>query len=163
MSRTSSTVSNVRRRLLRKRVVDYKRGCWLWSGAVMKNGYGVIGVCVKGKKSNRLVHRTSAWAFAGFDLLSPMQILHSCDVRHCFNPAHLLIGTQLDNIRDAWNKGHLNNVMQRHPRKLVAVDVLKIRKSYLAGGCTTRSLAAEYSIGKSTVEAILNRRIWRHV
>lgn len=118
---------------------------------------------VAGKKQNRLIHRASAFAFKEFDLLSEPNILHKCDVRRCFNPDHLFEGTQLDNMRDAWSKGRLNNVMQRHPKKLNPAAVLQIRATYADGGCTTRSLAAEVGLGKSTVEAIVNRRIWSHI
>lgn len=159
----NATKESTRVRLVRHRRVDEMNGCWLWMGAVMPNGYGVINMRLDDNNCNRLVHRVSAWVFTGFDIFSEIQILHRCDVRRCFNPSHLFRGTQLDNIRDAWNKGHLNNEMQRHPKKLTPAGVIAIRSTYANGGCTTRSLAVELGLGKSTIEAIVNRRIWRHV
>lgn len=127
----------------------------------MANGYGVIGVNVGGRKGNRLVHRLSAHVFLGWDLLSPLLFCHKCDVRHCFNPEHLFKGTQLDNMTDMWAKGRGPD--QRHPHKLTEADVIQIRAKYAKGGVTTRSLAAELGLGKSTIESIINRRIWKHV
>jgi hypothetical protein len=129
----------------------------------MKNGYGVMVMCVNGKATNRLVHRASAFAFKRFDILSPLQILHKCDVRNCFNPDHLFEGDQLDNVRDMWAKGRRTNAQQRFPQKLTVDDVIRIRSIYSAGGCTTRSIANELGLGKSTVSAIIRREIWSHV
>ena len=127
----------------------------------MKNGYGVIGVYVNGKQSNRLVHRASAWVFNGFNPSSELQIMHKCDVKNCFNPEHLSVGTQLDNIRDMWNKGRGPN--QRHPRKLTAADVTEMRSMYEEGHHTTRQLAQMFGIGKSAVSSIIRKKIWSHV
>lgn len=153
---------NVADRILRRRTINQATGCWLWTGAVMKNGYGVIGAKILGLKStNLLVHRASAWCFLNFDILSDLQVLHKCDVRHCFNPSHLFIGSQLDNITDMWEKGRGPN--QRHPRKLTSETVKEIRQRYLSGGTTTRKLASIYGLGKSTIGTILLRQIWSHI
>jgi hypothetical protein len=153
---------SVRSRLLARRKIDDK-GCWLWQGAALPSGYGLIGMVVYGHKSNRLVHRAALWAFGVFDILSPLKVLHHCDTPGCFNPEHLFTGTSVDNMRDAWNKGRINCEMQRHPRKLTPEDVLSIRSTYARGGCTTRSLATVMGLGKSTIEAVVNKRIWKHI
>jgi hypothetical protein len=33
--------------------------------------------------------------------------MHKCDVRNCVNPEHLRLGTQSENIKDAYQKGRL--------------------------------------------------------
>jgi hypothetical protein len=131
----------------------------------MPNGYGVIGLG-KGqlnakRKGNHLVHRVAGAVFNGWSLFDSRMTCHTCDTKRCFNPSHLFQGTHQDNIDDMWQKGRGPN--QRHPRKLDVEKVRDIRRRYAAGGYTTRSLAAELGLGKSTVEAIINRRIWTHV
>lgn len=32
-------------------------------------------------------------------------VRHTCDVRECVNPDHLILGTQKDNIRDMHDRG----------------------------------------------------------
>lgn len=75
--------------------------CWLWTGYVMPNGYGKVGV----PKTRRVVlaHRRAFELFRGY---SPSGVvMHTCDNRRCVNPDHLVEGTQEDNLRDMAAKG----------------------------------------------------------
>lgn len=84
------------------RVTD--NGCWEYTGYCWKkSGYGRIRI---GGRILR-VHRVSAFLFLGFDLNSPMMVLHTCDNPPCFNPDHLFIGTGVDNQQDCKAKGRL--------------------------------------------------------
>ena len=97
MGRKPTTLKNVEAKLLAKRIIDGPFQCWLYTGAIA-NGYGIISLA----NENVGVHRISAALHLGFDLNSDLQVLHQtfCPNKHCFNPAHLYIGTQADNIRD---------------------------------------------------------------
>jgi hypothetical protein len=66
----------------------------------------VIGALdVSGNWGMEYAHRV-AWELAHGQTLAPDgYVLHTCDVRACVNPAHLVRGTQKDNIRDAVRKG----------------------------------------------------------
>lgn len=74
-------------------------GCWLWSGVLAENGYGRP--LWKGKKY--YAHRLSYSAFHG-EIPKDGCVLHECDNRACVNPAHLWLGSQLQNIEDMKNK-----------------------------------------------------------
>lgn len=75
--------------------IDRSRGeCWLWTGRLAPNGYGVF---APGPKS-RLVHRFSYEYFVG-PIPEGLHIDHLCRVRHCVNPAHLEAVTQRENLR----------------------------------------------------------------
>jgi DNA invertase Pin-like site-specific DNA recombinase len=79
-------------------------------------------------------------------------VLHSCDNRRCVNPAHLFLGTQVDNMRDMAAKG-------RTPTKLTKEQVLTIRED----ARPQRVVAAEYGITQSTVWRIKHARTWFHI
>lgn len=147
-------------RLFRNRFIDDTTQCWRWTGATTKknNGYGVI---FDGGGKQITVHRAAASIWLSFDINSPLFVCHTCDVRRCFNPKHLFIGTRQDNITDMWNKNRGPN--QRHPRKLTKALVIEIYNTYKSGGETTRSLAIKYGIGKSIVGSIVRKEAWSHL
>lgn len=92
----------MRRLLSRRRITD--SGCWEYTGALDRKGYGRVHI--KGT-TTRNVARIAAWLWLDFDLACELFICHRCDNRKCFNPEHLFVGTQGDNLRDASAKGRL--------------------------------------------------------
>lgn len=78
--------------------------CWIWFGASQLVGYGAFGL-----KSRNLIASRVAWIIAHRKMIpSGKIIMHTCDNPSCVNPAHLLLGTQADNMRDASTKGRKN-------------------------------------------------------
>lgn len=87
-------------------------GCWLWTAAKYKNGYGKFGRSFL--EGVDYAHRV-AWELANNQRIPEgMVILHQCDsqyaagdfaYRACVRPDHLMIGTQSQNILDSVNKG----------------------------------------------------------
>lgn len=55
-------------------------GCWLWTGATDKDGYGVY----RGRQAHRV-----AWQAAGLTLDPALTLDHLCRTRLCCNPDHL--------------------------------------------------------------------------
>lgn len=83
--------------------IDYQAetGCWNWKGSRFQCGYGQV----HWNGRPVLAHRLSAMIWKRFDIDSPLQVLHRCDNKACFNPKHLFIGTQLENVKDCIKKG----------------------------------------------------------
>ena len=80
--------------------------CWEWTSERTKAGYGVFYTRSGGRRVKNYAHRYSM-RLAGHDL-GDLFVLHGCDNPPCVNPAHLSLGTQADNIRDAQRKNRMN-------------------------------------------------------
>lgn len=96
--------ADVERRLLARRQIDETTECWLWPGAKLPTGHGqlrIAGACY-------LTHRLAAWLWLGLDIhdrymgsrKTRSQCNHKCANASCFNPSHLYVGTQADNLND---------------------------------------------------------------
>lgn len=136
--------------------VDKTDKCWLWRGSVTTDGYGRYMYQKKGYST----HRLSWWLHHG-ELPPSMDVLHTCDNRLCINPAHLYLGTDVENARDCIARGRANKPKgEQHPRaKLNTAKVIAIRASNLPD----KPLAKSYGVAPSLIYAVRARRIWRHV
>lgn len=134
--------------------------CWEWTGARIQRGYGV-GTADKVKF---YAHRRSFAINIG-TLGDAAVVMHRCDNPPCVNPAHLVAGTQSDNMRDCVAKGRYVSWDKRGERhgmaKLTEEQVLLIREQR---GITTQvALAARFGVGQSLVSAIQLRKAWPHI
>lgn len=89
--------------LARIRVTE--RGCWVFTGALNKEGYGVVGRGRRGE-GTMLAHVAVFEAVNG-PVPEGMEVDHTCLVHACCNPAHLEPVTHAENMRRAWAAGLL--------------------------------------------------------
>lgn len=141
--------------------------CWVWTGSSFgKDGYGGIYVSHHQKPEWKhprptLVHRLS-WELAHGPIPEGRHVLHSCDNRRCVNPAHLFLGDQDANMKDAASKGRLNVPRPNHPRrKLTDSDVTDIVNLHRSG-MQQQLIAARYGVTKACISQIVNghRRVY---
>lgn len=85
-------------RVLRK--TDQRARCWTWLGAVARFGHGSFRYDGRTRVLHRLVYE---WTFG--EIPAGQVVRHTCDNPRCINPAHLVAGTQLDNVRDMVSRG----------------------------------------------------------
>lgn len=104
-------------------------------------------------------------------------VCHRCDNPPCINPAHLFLGTALDNVRDAISKGRMHPTggqaggdythMARGEAsglsKLTEAKVREIRRLRAEEGLTQVELAARFGMSRTPIADILAGRTWRHV
>lgn len=154
-----------------------KRGdpyeCWLWQ-AGKEHGYGSFRMGGRSLRAHRL-----AWELANGPIPTGKHVLHHCDNPPCCNPAHLYVGTNVENGRDRKERGRaVNNfpaaVAKRKPgwnRKkrdddrrggnrppaLAENAVVAIRERYAVGGVGYRDLAEEYGVTAPTIMAVVRR------
>lgn len=128
--------------------------CWLWTGCLNGGGYG------KFKKQS--AHRWIWQATYGPILNKRHFVLHVCDVRNCVNPAHLFLGTALENSRDMVKKNRQRKGSRCVHSKYNEDIVLEIRKLFDSG--TTRwEIVHRLGVPYESVRSIISRESWTHV
>lgn len=128
-------------------------GCWLWQAGKFRKGYGMVnlGRDINGKQFTTYAHRV-AYVLAhgpipdGQDVV----VMHSCDTPACVNPAHLTLGTQADNVRDAAQKGRYHVPRTAQVRKLSDEQVREIRASTEKGS----RLSIRYGVSQAAISLI---------
>lgn len=131
-------------------------GCWLWRTGTSPKGYGVFH---SGGKTQR-AHRAS-WEFANGAIPTGLLVCHRCDNPACVNPAHLFLGSPLDNVRDMDAKGRRAS---RHGdrntnSKLDPESVLEMRR-LRADGWRLGDIAIKFGVCIPQVSLIVRRLRW---
>lgn len=136
-----------------------KKPCWIWTGHMMKHGYGKI----QRDNKEHTVHRYS-WIVHCGDIPAGMSVLHKCDVRNCVNPEHLFLGTQQDNITDMIRKGRKNaRKGSKVPGSVLKESDIHIIRKEISDGKRMVEIAEKFDVDVSNIYRIKNNRIWRHV
>jgi hypothetical protein len=140
---------------LMARVEKQGNGCWYWTGAVQINGYGQLTGSIWG---TRYVHR---WSYIHHKGAIPegMMIRHTCDVRHCVNPAHLIPGHSVDNVHD---------MLQRNPdgchRAFTPEQVQEIRTAYTSAPFPSiTELAARHGVSTTAMSNLTSGKTYAYV
>ena len=128
--------------------------CWLFLGK-SKTPSGHVHFKPHGQPTSG-AHRYS-WALHNGKIPAGKVVCHKCDVPACVNPAHLFLGSQADNIRDARLKQRPMGL-----QKLTEADVLVIRRR-VASGERQADIAKDFSISPSRVSEIAARLSWAHL
>jgi hypothetical protein len=123
--------------------------------------YATFTLCRNEEKNHVTIHRLVAAAFLGPCPIG-MEVNHRNGRKLDNRIENLEYVTAAINIRHArdvlgFNRGEL------HGRaKLTNFDVRTIRAKH-AGGVSQKQLAAEFQVGKMTINRLLRKETWRHV
>lgn len=142
--------------------VDKTGPCWLWTGSEQpKTGYGQI-TTHRGRSWR--AHRL-AWAFTHGRIPNDLSVLHHCDVRLCCNPAHLFLGTGVDNVRDMDTKGRrVTTPGEAHGMAvLTANDVRLIRFLAVHTYLSQRAIARHFNVTQAHISNVVTRRRWASI
>lgn len=182
--RTRYTRGTVIERIMANSVVSDGHGdppqslpCRLSTYTKHMYGYGMIRV---GGRTTR-VHIEAYKALVG-PIAPGLKVMHLCNVPACFEPTHLKLGTQRENLEYMAACGRSNagrkvrQPLTRKPRSIEKVkrgeavktsrlterQVLDIRRMH-AEGRSLRAIAREFGVNNVTVWSIARRRTWAHL
>jgi hypothetical protein len=124
--------------------------CWLWM-ASDRADYGSFSLGGRMILAHRLAFR-----LGGGKQKPGLIVMHTCDVTLCCNPAHLRLGTQSENIRDAYAKGRRRQPTRSVP--LTDAELLQLKDEY-DHGLSKRALSKKWDLDHTTLRRLLNRAL----
>ena len=132
--------------------------CWLWTACINSHGYGQFGLNGKVHRAHRV-----SYTLCNADIPDGLFVRHTCHNPLCVNPAHLIVGTQQDNMDDKVRAGRqAKQKGEAHGRsKLTDSDVREIRD--LAGWFTQREIGDMYGVKNPQISDIILRKKWKHI
>lgn len=131
-------------------------GCWIWTGTLNQEGYGVFSVDSLPVRAHRY-----SWQLANSHHISTplLFVCHKCDVRACVNPDHLFLGESYENTQDMVNKGRQALGEKHGKARLTEEDIPMIRQSPL----TNSELANQFGVTRQAINRIRKRLNWKQV
>jgi hypothetical protein len=135
-------------------MADLEKPCREWTGVRDAHGYGRRRL--RGYRT-RLVHRQ---VFSDAHGYLPPVVRHACDNPPCYELAHLLPGTHLDNVRDALDRGRIRKGEEHGMAKLTRVDVRAIRR-LVSTGHGELEVATAFGVSRRAVNKIIKGETWR--
>lgn len=140
-----------------KFVIKNPVGCWNWKGCAPKNpGYGQFRTNMKLIRAHR-----ASWIIHFGEIPNGMFVLHKCDNKICSNPDHLFLGNDLENNKDAYQKG-INKILwangENNPKaKLNKQQVEEIRKLNISNVAISKI----YKVSPNTIGRIRRNLTWK--
>ena len=125
-------------------------GCWLWLGSIHENS-GYAQLAMPGGVPIR-AHRLAYMLFKG-KIPCGLDVRHTCDIRCCVNPDHLLVGTRKQNMDDARQRGRIAKGFKLPQTKLDE----KHKRAIISDSREHRLVAADYKIHPTYVSILKTR------
>jgi len=136
------------------------RGCWIWVGAVRRDGYGAA--WDPQLRRTNYAHRVS-WSRAYGPVPPGVCVLHRCDTRACVRPDHLFLGTHAENVADKVRKRRQLRGEAMPTSRLTEQDIRELRRRYALGDTSFALLAKEYGVAQGTVRLAVRGINWAYL
>ena len=150
---------SLRRRFAEKVCQRGPDECWYWLGC-QRNGYGAI----KHEKKVLGAHVVSV-ILDGRTIPPGMIVTHSCDIRTCVNPRHLVVGTPQDNAQEMFDRNICKPPRGELHMGAVLTDriVVLIRSLRIVHGIGARRISKLLDVNENTIKSVLDGDAWKHV
>lgn len=145
--------------------------CWLWRGAIGKNGYGNlhVGSTRDGSRAAMSAHRV-AFELAGGDPAVPV-VMHRCDTKACVRPSHLVGGSQSENVRDCMAKGRHRpgrggprpQIGEKNGRSKINAAAASQIRAMAAAAASWSEIGKLFGISDTHAARVARGENWRHV
>ena len=150
---------NVMQDVIKNKIV-LPNGCWTVNKYENGNGYKRFEVKIDRKRVKHYLHIESYKIYKG-EIPQGLYVRHVvCNNPSCFNPEHLEVGTQKDNMQDAVKADRQAKGTKIPQSKLNEEKVLEIRKLY-SEGMTQTNLAEMYGVHQSQIHRVVKRIDWK--
>src|SRR5580765_327685 len=131
------------------RKVEKTNGCWFWTGAKTRDGYGRLSWCGRLESAHVVVYAQVHGKWPEF------YVLHLCDTPACVRPDHLTEADQEENLRQAIERGRI--------RPKLSLDQVKDIRTRLLLGEKESDLAREPGVTRATFSCIARGKTGRLV
>lgn len=141
--------------------VREKDTCWPWLGQRKPTGHGRF----QASKFEKTGAHQIAYLLSKGRIPDGLCVCHSCDNGWCCNPAHLWLGTRLENHEDCTAKGRRKGQSNRtrgsqsHLSKLTEDQVTQILRS----DANNLELAEQFGVHAAHISKIRTKRAWKHL
>lgn len=137
--------------------VDRRGGlfaCWPWTAAASKEGYGRFKLNGKLWSAHRIAASLREGGIPESDSYHGFVVMHSCDNPACCNPAHLLISTQAENVRDMDKKGR-RPTCAKHKHSAEIIDLIRTAPG------SSREVGRQFGLSDGYVRQVRRREVRR--
>lgn len=143
--------------------------CWNWSGYKTSKGYGLFKV----NGVQFLTHRFSLMLENKLPIAKKSErgalgicVLHSCDNPSCVNPKHLRLGTHLENMQDARQRGRKwrgEFTGEKNKRSTISDAKAREIKRLLKLKILQKDISSQMNVPHYIISNIAVGRSWTHV
>ena len=134
--------------------------CWPWKAAARRKDEGYGAFHYEGR--HQPASRIAVLLTYGSPVPNGMVVCHKCDNPPCCNPAHLWVGTPLENDRDRVAKRRQAYGSRNAIARLTDLDVWKIRRMRTALKMPYARIAPYFGVTLACIYDACHRR-WGHV
>lgn len=156
---TKSTTETQFQYLTRTTVAHASDECLIWPFYICKRwGYGYVHI--PGEGNGKRVHRVAYKLAHGHYPVHDG--CHTCDNRACYNPRHVVDGTDVQNFGDMIAKGR-SAKGERNNQAVVTEGVVIQARTLYANGMSCQEIAFKFGLSRSGMKKVLSGQSWHHI